>query len=177
MNKLRNQLRQMGVPDDMIATARVDGKPLAEVERSRDFFVTVEVCPNGNMRIIIPGPPLGKPRMTQRDKWKKRPNVVRYREWCDRIHEAVGDSLPAAEQVAEVNWTAYFEPPKSWPKRRRVAAMGTRHRSKPDRDNIDKAVLDCLFEHDERIPDGTLRKRWDWMARLEIEILMGASDV
>jgi len=166
-----DELRRMGIPEALIATAAVNGRLLSEADKSRAEMVTVEARPNGTMRIVVPGPAPGKPRMTQRDKWKKRPCVMRYRDWCDRVREAVGDSLPAEEQVAEVNWTAYFEPPKSWPKKRRVAVMGTIHRSKPDRDNVDKAVLDCLFRRDERIGDGTLRKRWDWVARLEIEIL------
>jgi len=168
---VRRELRRMGVPDDVIAGATVvRGKPLADGRGAG--MVSVEACLCGTMRIVIPGPPPGKPRMTQRDKWKQRPEVVRYRQWCDRVRAAVGDLLPAAERVAEVNWTAYFEPPPSWSKNRRVAAIGQRHRSKPDRDNIDKALLDCLFRRDERIADGTLRKRWDWNARLEVEIII-----
>ena len=163
----RDELRRMGWPDAMIDTATVNGRPMGEATNP----VMVEVCPNGNMRLVIPGAAPGKPRMTQQDKWKKRPRVVRYREWCDRVRAAVGDSLPAVEDVAEVNWTAHYEPPRSWSKKRRVAAMGQRHRTKPDRDNIDKAILDCLFAKDERIADGTLRKRWDWKARLEVEII------
>lgn len=27
--------------------------------------------------------PIGKPRMTRADKWKKRPAVMRYRAFCD----------------------------------------------------------------------------------------------
>ncbi len=32
--------------------------------------------------------PVGKPRMTRRDKWKQRPPVMRYRMFCDeaRLH-------------------------------------------------------------------------------------------
>ena len=30
------------------------------------------------------GDPMGKPRMTQRDKWQKRPVVVRYRQYLRR---------------------------------------------------------------------------------------------
>ncbi|MGK4302143.1 RusA family crossover junction endodeoxyribonuclease, partial [Klebsiella pneumoniae] len=27
--------------------------------------------------------PIGKPRMTRADKWKQRPEVIRYRAFCD----------------------------------------------------------------------------------------------
>lgn len=38
------------------------------------------------MRIIeYPIVPVPKPRMTQRDKWQKRPAVMRYRAFCDEV--------------------------------------------------------------------------------------------
>ena len=164
----RDELRRLGIPADMIDTATVNGQPIGQPQYGR---VCVDVCEHGVVRIVIPGPAIGKPRMTQRDKWKKRPCVMRYRDWCDRVRAGVGNTLPAVEDVAELNWTAYFQPPKSWSKTRRLEAMGQRHRSKPDRDNIDKAILDCLFVRDEYIADGRTRKRWDWRARLEVEIV------
>jgi len=96
----------------------------------------------GQIRIVIPGPPPGKPRMTQRDKWAKRPEVVRYRDWCDLVRATAGKDVPDASLVRELNWTAYFEPPQSWSMKTRAAVIGTCHRQKPDRDNIDKAILD-----------------------------------
>lgn len=35
------------------------------------------------------------------------------------------------------------------------------HRAKPDRDNIDKALLDALFNDDSGIASGLIEKRWD----------------
>ena len=118
---------------------------------------------------IIPGVPIGKPRMTRRDKWKQRPCVMRYRAWADAARAAVGP-LPSPERIQRFAWVAYFEPPKSWSKKERAAAMGTLHRSKPDRDNVDKAVLDVLFKHDSAIASGLIEKRWGSPARLEITI-------
>lgn len=134
-------------------------------------IIRIEVCTNGTVRIEVPGPTPGKPRMVRADKWRKRPATDKYWAWGNAIKAAVSGYIPVAETVASLNWTAYFEPPASWSQKRRVAAIGMRHRSKPDRDNIDKAVLDCLWpEGDSAIADGTIRKRWDWAARLEIEI-------
>ena len=118
---------------------------------------------------IIPGTPLGKPRMTRRDKWKKRPSVVRYREWSDAARIAAGP-MPEPERIARLDWVAYFEPPQSWSKRERADAIGTLHRSRPDRDNIDKAILDTLFETDSAIACGTIRKVWGEPARIEVTI-------
>jgi Holliday junction resolvase RusA-like endonuclease len=125
----------------------------------------------GKIAIVVHGTPLAKPRMTQRDKWAKRPCVVKYRTWCDRIRAAAGE-MPPAESVAEVNWTAYFEPPKSWKKKRRWDAIGQPHRSTPDKDNVEKGLLDILFKQDKGIADGRGRKRWGTPARIEISIIL-----
>jgi Holliday junction resolvase RusA-like endonuclease len=95
---------------------------------------------------------------------------MEYRFWCDRVRKAVGRKLPIADLVGALDWTAYFEPPQSWSKKRRAACIGELHCAKPDRDNIDKAVLDCLYKQDSGIAMGTIQKRWDWTARLEITI-------
>jgi Holliday junction resolvase RusA-like endonuclease len=126
---------------------------------------------NSEIAFTVFGTPIGKPRMTRRDKWLKRPNVIRYREWSDAVREAAGQ-LPHPEAVIRLDWTAFFPPPKSWSKKRRAAAIGTLHRSPPDRDNIDKAILDSLFECDSAIAWGTVRKIWGEPARVEIKILL-----
>ena len=71
----------------------------------------------GELQITVPGTPIGKPRMTRRDKWKERPCVMQYRSWCDMVRLIVGNSLPPAGLVLSLNWTATFEPPKSWSKK------------------------------------------------------------
>jgi Holliday junction resolvase RusA-like endonuclease len=153
----------------------VDGKPLAEATRPRQLQGSATW--DGNvLRITIPGPPMGKPRMTRRDKWAKRDCVARYRDWCDKVRAIVGDTLPAAECVLELNWTAYFEPPKSWPKKKRIAALGTLHRVKPDASNILKGIEDCLWpDGDQALAAGEYEKRWDWHARLEVEIVINSA--
>ena len=122
-----------------------------------------------DIAITIPGTPVAKPRMTQRDRWKKRLCVVRYRTWCDHAREVAGE-LPPANQIDSLSWVAYFSPPKSWTKKKREAAIGELHRQTPDRDNIDKAVLDCFFKEDSGIAAGSIEKRWDLVARLEIVV-------
>ena len=123
----------------------------------------------GRLTFVVPGRPIGAPRQTQRDKWKQRPCVVAYRDWKDFARQCAGE-LPPADQVLALSWTAYFIPPESWSKKKRAAAIGTLHRSKPDRDNIDKAVLDALFAQDAAIAAGMICKRWDWVERLDVTI-------
>lgn len=115
------------------------------------------------------GDPIAAPRMTQRDAWAQRPCVMRYRAWKDRARQAAGD-LPPAEQITSLSWVAYFCPPVSWSKKKRAAVIGQLHRAKPDRDNLDKAVLDALFKADQAIASGSIEKRWGEIERMEIEI-------
>lgn len=123
------------------------------------------------MRIefTVPGEPMGAPRMTRSDKWKQRDCVMRYRAWKDAARAAAG-KLPEPNSIIALNWTAYFEPPASWSAKKRAAAMGTIHRVKPDRDNLDKSVLDALFVNDAGIAVGTIAKRYGTPARMEVVI-------
>ena len=51
-----------------------------------------------------------------------------------------------------------------------MGAIGNLHRLAPDRDNIDKALLDALFPQDKAIAMGHIEKRWDWEPRMEVTI-------
>ena len=151
---------------DGVSIADVDSGTVPNVETGRAWLEAP-----GELRISMYESPLGKPRMTQRDKWKQRTVVLAYRAWCDRLRSVIGTILPDASAVASLSWQAYFVPPESWSKKRRLAAIGTLHRQKPDRDNIDKAILDCLYPKvDSEIAAGTIEKRWCHNSRLEITI-------
>ena len=110
-------------------------------------------------KFTIPGVPLGKPRMTRRDQWKKRRCVVRFRAWADVARASAPKDLTT--DPLTVSWTAFLPLPPSWSKAKSEAHRGTLHRKKPDRDNIDKGILDALFKSDCGVADGTLVKRWD----------------
>lgn len=99
--------------------------------------------------------PIGKPRMTRSDKWKQRPAVMRYRFFCDdvRLHDI---RLP--EAGAHV--TFVIPMPQSWSKKKRAMMDGKPHQKKPDIDNLEKALLDALFDNDAHIWD--LRKTKIW---------------
>lgn len=102
--------------------------------------------------------PMGKPRMTRRDKWAERDCVQRYWAFKDKLKYYV-TNIP--RDCSHVSWTAYLPIPPSWSKKKREQMAGQPHRQKPDRDNIDKAILDALFGDDAGIATGSLSKFWD----------------
>lgn len=122
-----------------------------------------------HLEIVLPGEPMGAVRQNRSDAWKQRPAVLRYREFRDRLRDAAGE-VPDANDVLRVDIEATFEPPKSWPKKKRLAAIGELHRVRPDKDNIEKAVTDCLWRQDAAIADGRTTKRWGWEAKLVVRI-------
>ena len=138
---------------------KVSIKSTPRVEGERLFF-----------KVVVPGRPMGKPRMTQRDKWAKRPAVLRYRDWCDGARAATGEGLPVKPYL--VNWRAFIPMPGSWSKKKRVEMVGRLHQQRPDRDNIDKAVLDALWGEDSCVAAGSIEKVWCWEGeeRLELEV-------
>lgn len=120
-------------------------------------------------KFIIPVEPMGKPRMTRADSWKKRPVVVRYYQYCDRIREVVGI---IDGDVSIVNMTAFLSMKKSFSTKKRNSLIGKPHRVKPDIDNIYKGVLDAILKNDSCVYAATLEKRYDdgKGARIELEI-------
>jgi Holliday junction resolvase RusA-like endonuclease len=100
--------------------------------------------------------------MTQRDKWKKRPAVMRYRQFCDEVREK-GVSVVSGDYVQ------FMVPmPASWPKWKKAEYWGEPHQSKPDIDNFIKAVLDALYEDDSHIYEISVGKYWDYKGQIFI---------
>lgn len=50
--------------------------------------------------------------------------------------------------------------PQSWSQKKKSAMEGMPHQSKPDRDNLEKALLDSVFGEDCSIWDGRTTKVW-----------------
>lgn len=100
--------------------------------------------------------PVAKPRMTRRDKWAKRPSVVRYWAFCDALRAATkGREFGGA---LELVFTVPM--PKSWSQRKRAEHDGRPHTQRPDLDNYCKAVFDALYEDDSGIHTLTAKKVW-----------------
>lgn len=115
--------------------------------------------------------PTTKPRMTQRDRWKKRECVVRYHAFKDRVRFA---KLVLPEQGYHVVFVIPM--PKSWSKSKRQAMCGQPHQQKPDKDNLEKALLDALYQDDCHVWDGRVSKVWGNTGRI-IVLEAGGFDV
>lgn len=130
------------------------------------------------IELTILGDPIGKPRMTRQDKWQRRPRVVRYRNWSDRARMALyaavkKHSLPPG--LYRVSWNAYIGMADSWSAKKRDRLRGRLHFGKPDRDNIDKGLLDALFGDDRGVCSSRfMEKFWDdgQGPRLEVTITL-----
>lgn len=108
--------------------------------------------------------PMGKPRMTRSDKWKQRPEVLRYRAFKDevRLNKV---SLPESGY----HITFVIPMPKNWSKKKKAEMSGKPHQQKPDKDNLEKALLDAIFEDDCRIWDGRVSKIWGESGKIIIK--------
>ena len=125
------------------------------------------------LSFTVYGVPMGKPRMTRRDKWKQRDCVVRYRAWADHVRTVAGvREKQELLKPTRLTLRAYFPMPKSWSARTKLNAVGHPHIQKPDLDNIQKALMDALFVNDQYIYAGEQEKYWDdgKGARLEVEL-------
>lgn len=116
--------------------------------------------------------PMGAVRQSSSDKWKKRPVVVRYHEFRDKLRAEVvrqyGSLPPVPDYIRSV---FHIEMPEYWSQKRKQRMAGQPHKDRPDRDNCEKAILDALFEEDSASWCGFQKKYWAEKGR--IELLMG----
>ena len=93
--------------------------------------------------------------MTRSDRWRKRKPVLKYFAYKDEL-KSLGFTLP------ECNYHIIFVLPmsKSWSNKKKLLMDGKPHQQVPDKDNLEKAVLDAIFENDSHIWDGRVSKIW-----------------
>lgn len=103
--------------------------------------------------VIIP-----KPRMTRADTWKKRPIVLHYFQFKDEINKQAKNQ----DFILGGDFNILFKipMPKSWSNKKRVEFDNTPHKSRPDLDNLLKAVQDCLLKEDGLVWKVTAIKLW-----------------
>ncbi|HCL6099552.1 RusA family crossover junction endodeoxyribonuclease [Enterobacter cloacae subsp. cloacae] len=99
--------------------------------------------------------PIGKPRMTHADKWKKCPEVMRYWAFYDHVR-LLGICMPESNSYASF----ILLMPKSWNKKKRAELNGQHHQGKPDLDNLMECLMEALFEDDTHIWDSRVTKLW-----------------
>lgn len=109
--------------------------------------------------------PVPKPRMTQRDKWQKRPAVMRYRDFCDQVREA---GIQISERGCQI--TFFMPMPKSWSQKKRDTMDGQPHRQKPDLDNLLKALFDAVHSEDCSIWNvSSISKIWSVKGAIQLQ--------
>lgn len=112
-------------------------------------------------------PPMPKPRMTKRDAYIMRRLASRQRmkaSWAKRA-ELLSRWLVFKDQVkllrVTINPDEFYHlvfcipTPKSAPGR-----AWKRHQLTPDKDNLEKALLDAMFADDKKVWDGRVSKVW-----------------
>ena len=108
--------------------------------------------------------PVPKPRMTRRDKWTQRKCVQEYWRYKDLIR-AKKIELPEAGA-----WVIFVLPmPASWSKKKKEAYNLTPHKQRPDKDNLEKGLLDALFDEDSHIWDLRASKVWGYSGSIIIK--------
>ncbi len=110
---------------------------------------------DGSVCMVYVVEPMGKVRMSQRDKWAKRPVVVRYRAYHDQLR-AMGVTLEPGDEVH-----FHIQMPKSWNPGKRKLHEAQPHQQKPDLDNLLGGLLDGVLAEDKTFWSfGPTSKRW-----------------
>jgi len=131
------------------------------------------------LKIIVQGKPLAKQRSRkggnhwynpQEDEMGKIKNIIK-NQLPDGF-KTIGKDIPV---VVNVFW--FIEPSKTMASKKFVDLIlndDKPHTIKPDRDNLDKLVMDCMskivFADDCQVYAGELYKFWSMNPRTEIEI-------
>jgi len=88
---------------------------------------------------------------------------MRYRAFADEVR-AAGITIP--ESCFHIIFILPM--PDSWSKKKKEAMNGKPHQRKPDKDNLEKSLLDAVFKEDSRIWDGRVSKIWGEEGRIII---------
>lgn len=107
--------------------------------------------------------PVPKPRMVRSDAWKKRPAVMRYWAFKDKVRE-LGIELQSPCKI-----TFYLPMPPSWSKRKKADFCGKPHMNKPDLDNMVKAIFDSVFSEDAHMWSFAAEKYWAETPSITVE--------
>jgi len=94
--------------------------------------------------------PVPKPRMVHSDRYKGRPIVVRYFDYCDNLRMlSVKNKFSIGDKIE--NLTFVLKMPKSWSNKKKEEYNNTPHQQKPDLDNLLKAFKDALLSEDSKV--------------------------
>lgn len=111
--------------------------------------------------------PIGKPRMTQRDKWLNPPReaILKYRLSKQAMETYAMITKFSLKDKLECIF--HLPMPESWSKKKKESMALTPHQSKPDIDNILKFVMDVLLpQSDSNVHTIIAKKIWDFEGKI-----------
>jgi len=108
--------------------------------------------------------PVAKPRMTRRDKWMRRPYVVKYWAFKAEVNLLKLD-LQSGDGI-----TFVMPMPASWSTPKKTRRLGTEHKQRPDLSNLLKALEDACHVDDSHLSHYKhLKKIWGLWGEIWIE--------
>lgn len=101
------------------------------------------------------------PRQVRSDAWRPTDRVQRYHAFRDEVrirHVQIPQPFHHVIFVLPI--------PPSWSQKRKLMMEGMPHQQTPDRDNLEKALLDSVFGQDCAVWDGRTTKVWGAQAMI-----------
>lgn len=89
---------------------------------------------------------------------------MRYRAFANEVRRLGITIREAGDHI-----TFVLSMPKSWSKKKRLEMLGQAHQVRPDKDNLEKALLDSLFTDDSHIWDSRVSKVWGEVGMIIVE--------
>ena len=88
--------------------------------------------------------------------------MAKYRAFADivRLHKVF---IPENYHIIFV-----LPMPQTWSKRKKEKFCGSPHKQRPDKDNLEKALLDAIHKEDSMIWDGRVTKLWGYSGLIMI---------
>ena len=122
---------------------------------------------NVAFHIPITPVPKGRPRFQRIGSFTKIYTPTKTLQYEKQITLACKSAMagrPPMTSGLHIDLRFHFEPPKSWSNKRTAAAIDTNHSSKPDIDNLTKAVMDALngvaWTDDAQVHSMIVSKSW-----------------
>jgi len=121
--------------------------------------------------------PIGKPRMTQSDKWKTNPNHLDINKrqrpavtrWFAYKNQLLAQAMQMRFEMDNFLDAIFLIPmPDSWSKKKKEAHNGLPMKVKPDTDNITKGIKDIFCKDDSHIWWERAEKRWAYKGSIII---------
>jgi len=113
--------------------------------------------------------PMGKPRMTQKDKWCKREVTTRYWAFCNALILEINRTKLVPTNAFKIVF--YLPIPASYSNKKKLQLDDTLHTKKFDLDNLVKSFCDALYQDDSGVNYIEMSKRYSLNPRIEVEFL------